>query len=125
MKKEMQKQDNEMDRWMKQHASTTLPAAIKAIEKIKKEEMDDDISDVVLPTYCYNKWSVPPRVLLVDDQGYSTRLLEYAGCTIEVAVDGADALDKLTRRGYDLVVMVRASMFFFLEDAKLNKIDVR
>ena len=56
-------------------------------------------------------WSVPPRVLLVDDDSLfrriSTRLLELAGCTIEVAVDGVEAIDKLGTDHYDIVLMVR------------------
>lgn len=55
-------------------------------------------------------WSVPPRVLLVDDDSIfrrlSTRLLEMAGCTIEVAVDGVEAIDKLGTDHYDIVLMV-------------------
>jgi osomolarity two-component system response regulator SKN7 len=55
-------------------------------------------------------WSVPPRVLLVDDDSIfrrlSTRLLQLAGCTIDVAVDGIEAVSKLGTGKYDLVLMV-------------------
>ncbi|KAI8888120.1 hypothetical protein K501DRAFT_210950 [Backusella circina FSU 941] len=54
-------------------------------------------------------WSVPPRVLLVDDDSIfrrlSTRLLQIAGCTIDVAVDGMEAVRKLGTGKYDLVLM--------------------
>ncbi|KAI9261246.1 hypothetical protein EDC94DRAFT_694414 [Helicostylum pulchrum] len=54
-------------------------------------------------------WSVPPRVLLVDDDSIfrrlSTRLLQIAGCTIDVAVDGMEAVKKLGSGKYDLVLM--------------------
>ncbi|KAG0177753.1 kinase-regulated stress-responsive transcription factor skn7 [Apophysomyces sp. BC1034] len=54
-------------------------------------------------------WSVPPRVLLVDDDSlfrrFSTRLLQIVGCTIDVAVDGLEALDKLGTDRYDIVLM--------------------
>ncbi|KAI8979637.1 hypothetical protein BDF20DRAFT_913177 [Mycotypha africana] len=54
-------------------------------------------------------WSVPPRVLLVDDDSLfrrlSTRLLQIAGCTIDVAVDGMEAVRKLGVGKYDLVLM--------------------
>ncbi|CEP10212.1 hypothetical protein [Parasitella parasitica] len=54
-------------------------------------------------------WSVPPRVLLVDDDSLfrrlSTRLLQIAGCTIDVAVDGMEAVRKLGTGKYDLVLM--------------------
>lgn len=56
-------------------------------------------------------WSVPPRVLLVDDDSIfrrlSTRLLQVAGCTIDVAVDGVEAVKKLGSGKYDLVLMVK------------------
>ena len=55
-------------------------------------------------------WTVPPRVLLVDDDSIfrrlSTKLLQIAGCTIDVAVDGMEAVRKLGTGKYDLVLMV-------------------
>lgn len=60
-------------------------------------------------------WSVPPRVLLVDDDSIfrrlSTRLLQVAGCTIDVAVDGVEAVRKLGSGKYDLVLMVQTCMY--------------
>ncbi|KAG1443797.1 hypothetical protein G6F56_010542 [Rhizopus delemar] len=54
-------------------------------------------------------WTVPPRVLLVDDDSIfrrlSTKLLQMAGCTIDVAVDGEEAVSKLGSERYDLVLM--------------------
>lgn len=54
-------------------------------------------------------WTVPPKVLLVDDDSIfrrlSTRLLQMAGCTIDVAVDGMEAVGKLNKGRYDLVLM--------------------
>lgn len=54
-------------------------------------------------------WTIPPRVLLVDDDSIfrrlSTRLLQLAGCTIDVAVDGVEAIRKLGTDKYDLVLM--------------------
>ncbi|KAI9250878.1 hypothetical protein BDA99DRAFT_522132 [Phascolomyces articulosus] len=54
-------------------------------------------------------WSVPPRVLLVDDDSMfrqiSTRLLQLAGCIIDVAVDGVEACNKIGSSEYDLVLM--------------------
>ncbi|KAI8878851.1 hypothetical protein K501DRAFT_287673, partial [Backusella circina FSU 941] len=109
----MHDKNNEMDQWINKNSSTTLPAAIQAIEKIKMDK-DDDISDVVLPTYCYSRlstWSVPPRVLLVDDDVMVMSTLAYAGCTVDVAVDGVDALNKLKKGlGYDLVLMAMPNL---------------
>lgn len=55
-------------------------------------------------------WSTPPHVLLVDDdmifRRLSTKLLQVAGCTIDVASDGLEAITKLGSRSYDIVLMV-------------------
>ena len=55
-------------------------------------------------------WAVPPRVLLVDDDAVSRKLsskfLQVFGCTIDVAVDGDVAVNKMNLEKYDLVLMV-------------------
>lgn len=55
-------------------------------------------------------WAVPPRVLLVDDDLVSRKLfskfLQVSGCTIDVAVDGIGAVNKMNLEKYDLVLMV-------------------
>lgn len=54
-------------------------------------------------------WAVPPRVLLVDDDAVSRKLsskfLKVFGCTIDVAVDGIGAVNKMNLEKYDLVLM--------------------
>lgn len=59
-------------------------------------------------------WAVPPRVLLVDDDAVNRRLsskfLQVFGCTIDVAVDGVVAVNKMNLEKYDLVLMVRFSL---------------
>lgn len=54
-------------------------------------------------------WAVPPRVLLVDDDAVSRKLsskfLKVFGCTIDVAVDGLGAVNKMNLEKYDLVLM--------------------
>ncbi|EKM54935.1 uncharacterized protein PHACADRAFT_119777 [Phanerochaete carnosa HHB-10118-sp] len=54
-------------------------------------------------------WAVPPRVLLVDDDAISRKLsskfLQVFGCTIDVAVDGDVAVNKMNLEKYDLVLM--------------------
>jgi len=54
-------------------------------------------------------WTVPPKVLLVDDDKLylklSSKFLNVAGCTYDVAVDGVEALNKLNLERYDLVLM--------------------
>ena len=59
-------------------------------------------------------WSVPPRVLLVEDDAVSRKLsskfLQIFGCTIDVAVDGVGAVNKMNLEKYDLVLMVLRSL---------------
>ncbi|KAG2178299.1 hypothetical protein INT44_001449, partial [Umbelopsis vinacea] len=54
-------------------------------------------------------WSVPPRVLLVDDdsvfRNLSSKLLQVFGCTFDVAADGVEAMHKLGLEKYDIVLM--------------------
>ncbi|KAL1939159.1 hypothetical protein VTO73DRAFT_10200 [Trametes versicolor] len=54
-------------------------------------------------------WAVPPRVLLVDDDAVSrkvsSKFLQIFGCTIDVAVDGVGAVNKMNLEKYDLVLM--------------------
>lgn len=65
-------------------------------------------------------WAVPPRVLLVDDDAVSRRLsskfLQVFGCTIDVAVDGVGAVNKMNLEKYDLVLMVSARVCDWLHD---------
>lgn len=55
-------------------------------------------------------WAVPPRVLLVDDdevnRRMSSKFLQVFGCTIDVAVDGVGAVERMNLEKYDLVLMV-------------------
>ena len=64
-----------------------------------------------VPTWAAPTWAVPPRVLLVDDDAVSRRLsskfLQVFGCSIDIAVDGDIAVNKMNIASYDLVLMVR------------------
>jgi osomolarity two-component system response regulator SKN7 len=55
-------------------------------------------------------WTVPPRVLLVDDDSVyrdlSGKLLQVIGCSIDLAKDGVEALRKMGLEKYDLILMV-------------------
>ncbi|KZV82087.1 hypothetical protein EXIGLDRAFT_844053 [Exidia glandulosa HHB12029] len=55
------------------------------------------------------KWSVPPRILVVDDDAVSrtvsSRFLQHNGCSFDVAADGLAAVDKCQLAKYDLVLM--------------------
>ncbi|CEH17686.1 hypothetical response regulator receiver protein [Ceraceosorus bombacis] len=54
-------------------------------------------------------WSVPPKVLVVDDnevcRKMSSKFLQVFGCAIDVAVDGVNAVNKMNLEKYDLVLM--------------------
>lgn len=54
-------------------------------------------------------WSVPPKVLLVEDDAtcrmIASRLLKVFGCSFEIAHDGAEAVHKMNLDKYDLVLM--------------------
>ncbi|RIA95968.1 HSF-type DNA-binding-domain-containing protein [Glomus cerebriforme] len=54
-------------------------------------------------------WSVPPKVLLVDDdavyQNIGSKFLQVFGCAIDIAVDGISAVNKMNFERYDLVLM--------------------
>ncbi|PWN51763.1 hypothetical protein IE53DRAFT_37502 [Violaceomyces palustris] len=54
-------------------------------------------------------WAIPPRVLLVDDDAVCRRLsskfLQVFGCSIDYAVDGVTAVNKMNLEKYDLVLM--------------------
>ncbi|THV04610.1 hypothetical protein K435DRAFT_826829 [Dendrothele bispora CBS 962.96] len=54
-------------------------------------------------------WAVSPRVLLVEDDAVSRKLsskfLQVFGCSIDVAVDGVGAVNKMNLEKYDLVLM--------------------
>lgn len=55
-------------------------------------------------------WSVPPRVLLVEDDAVSRKLsskfLQVLGVTTDIAVDGDAAVKQMSLEHYDLVLMV-------------------
>ncbi|KAJ7482232.1 hypothetical protein B0H11DRAFT_2022222 [Mycena galericulata] len=54
-------------------------------------------------------WTVPPRILVVEDDAISRKLsskfLQLFGCKIDVAMDGVDAVSKMALQKYDLVLM--------------------
>ncbi|KAF9962987.1 kinase-regulated stress-responsive transcription factor skn7 [Modicella reniformis] len=54
-------------------------------------------------------WSMPPRVLLVEDDDtcrrLSARFLQVFGCPFDVAEDGLAAVGKMSHHKYDIVLM--------------------
>jgi osomolarity two-component system response regulator SKN7 len=86
-------------------ASTSVPARPTTAQKLRVRR------STFVPG-----WAVPPRVLLVDDdevnRRMSSKFLQVFGCTIDVAVDGVGAVERMNLEKYDLVLMV--GFFFFL-----------
>ena len=56
-------------------------------------------------------WSATPRVFIVEDdqvsQDLCTQYLQDYGCSVELASDGASAVNKMNVEKFDLVLMVR------------------
>lgn len=65
----------------------------------------------VRPNMMVPNWSMPPKVLLVEDDDtcrrLSSRLLQIFGCPFDVAEDGVAAVGKMSHQKYDIVLMVR------------------
>ncbi|GAA5812071.1 hypothetical protein MFLAVUS_005520 [Mucor flavus] len=96
-------------------ASTT--AATSPSEGIKVQDIHNIIKADHVPTSETDKgkkkmvasWTTPPRVLLVDDDSVyrdvSGRMLNMIGCSIDLAKDGLEALQKMSIEKYDLILM--------------------
>lgn len=56
-------------------------------------------------------WSTTPRVFIVEDDQVSrdlcTKYIQDHGCSVELATDGASAVNKMNIEKFDLVLMVR------------------
>ncbi|KAF9083389.1 kinase-regulated stress-responsive transcription factor skn7 [Mortierella sp. AD031] len=63
----------------------------------------------VRPNMMVPNWSMPPKVLLVEDDDtcrrLSSRLLQIFGCPFDVAEDGVAAVGKMSHQKYDIVLM--------------------
>ena len=59
-------------------------------------------------------WSTTPRVLVVEDdqvnRNLCTKYLEDYGCSVDLAFDGASAVNKMNIEKFDLVLMVSSSL---------------
>lgn len=98
--------------------STSTTAATSPSESIKVQDIHNIIKADHVPTSETDKgkkkmvasWTTPPRVLLVDDDSVyrdvSGRMLNMIGCSIDLAKDGLEALQKMSIEKYDLILMV-------------------
>ena len=59
-------------------------------------------------------WSTTPRVLVVEDdqanRNLCTKYLEDYGCSVDLAFDGASAVNKMNIEKFDLVLMVSPTL---------------
>ncbi|KAG0018070.1 kinase-regulated stress-responsive transcription factor skn7 [Podila clonocystis] len=84
-------------------------------QKMSGERSSNDLSQTFPPASEDNSersnpiWSMPPRVLLVEDDDIcrrlSTRFLQLLGCPFDVAEDGVAAVGKMSQQKYDIVLM--------------------
>jgi len=60
-------------------------------------------------------WSTTPRILLVEDDQASrnlcTKYVQDYGCSVDLAFDGASAVNKMNIEKFDLVLMARTVSF--------------
>jgi CheY-like chemotaxis protein len=73
-------------------------------------EIGNELTPVAFPKAdLAQKWSVPPKVLLVEDnlicRTIGTNLLKIFGCSFDTASDGLDAINMMNLQRYDLVLM--------------------
>jgi osomolarity two-component system response regulator SKN7 len=63
-------------------------------------------------------WSTTPRVLVVEDDQVSRNLcakyVQDYGCSVDLAFDGASAVNKMNIEKFDLVLMVRTLLLWFV-----------
>lgn len=95
-------------------------------EGIKVQDINNIINADHVPTSETDKgkkkmvasWTTPPRVLLVDDDSVyrdvSGRMLNMIGCSIDLAKDGLEALQKMSIEKYDLILMVYYIIYMYI-----------
>ena len=85
--------------------TSNLAAALQPTNTLKRKS-----SPTATQSSSSVSWTVPPRILLVDDDSVyrdlSGKLLSVIGCTIDLAKDGVEALKKMGEEKYDLILMV-------------------
>ncbi|KAI7904389.1 uncharacterized protein BX663DRAFT_485207 [Cokeromyces recurvatus] len=87
--------------------STSTPINTTGIKRKSPSSLSSSTSSPLSSSQV--SWTVPPRILLVDDDSVyrdlSGKLLQVIGCTIDLAKDGVEALKKMGLEKYDLILM--------------------
>ncbi|KAI9483933.1 MAG: hypothetical protein EXX96DRAFT_479374 [Benjaminiella poitrasii] len=91
-------------------AAAVAAAAVAAATGTKQKSLSPSSStNASSSSSSQVSWTVPPRILLVDDDSVyrdlSGKLLQVVGCTIDLAKDGVEALKKMGLEKYDLILM--------------------
>lgn len=103
----------------------TLGTTLQRPVGVKRKAPSTASSSASSPSSSQVSWTVPPRILLVDDDSVyrdlSGKLLQVIGCTIDLAKDGVEALKKMGLEKYDLILMVSfknnfGRSFLFIDD---------
>lgn len=103
----------------------TLGTTLQRPVGVKRKAPSAASSSASSPSSSQVSWTVPPRILLVDDDSVyrdlSGKLLQVIGCTIDLAKDGVEALKKMGLEKYDLILMVSfknnfGRSFLFIDD---------
>ena len=90
--------------------SGKLPASLAEVSEPSLNAISGDVvSQKSEPT---PPWSTTPRVLVVEDDQVSrnlcTKYVQDYGCSVDLAFDGASAVNKMNIEKFDLVLMVQA-----------------
>ncbi|TIB32885.1 hypothetical protein E3P86_03055, partial [Wallemia ichthyophaga] len=104
---QLRQRDGENNVYQQQPAAQT--SNLGASTSIVKQEPQDPPISLQSLQKPEAHWTVPPRVLLVEDDAVcrklSSKFLQIFGCTIDVADDGVSAVNKMNYTKYDLVLM--------------------
>ena len=89
--------------------SGKLPASLVEVPEPSLNAISGDVaSQKSEPT---PPWSTTPRVLVVEDDQFSrnlcTKYVQDYGCSVDLAFDGASAVNKMNIEKFDLVLMVQ------------------
>lgn len=83
---------------------------VHSVGMLRPRSNDDHSTSVrVIRSTFIPTWSVPPKVLLVEDdttcQLLASKFLQIMGCSYEIAKDGLEAVNKMNLGKYDIVLM--------------------
>ncbi|TIA93385.1 hypothetical protein E3P99_00201 [Wallemia hederae] len=103
---QLRQRDGENGVYQQPPSAAPQVSNLGASTSIVKQEAPEPTVSVQKPEA---HWTVPPRVLLVEDDAVcrklSSKFLQIFGCTIDVADDGVSAVNKMNYTKYDLVLM--------------------